>query len=309
MNRLSVLLFVLLALIWGASFTFIKVSLDGLTPSQIVLIRLVLGAAFLVIVIAVSRVPLPAFGSLWAHLVLTASLGMVLPFLLLAWGEQRTSAALAGVLIGTIPLITLTLATAVLPTERATVAKAIGLVIGFVGVVVVLSPWDIDGGTLGGQLAVLGAAASYGAQTVYIRRVLASRKIPPLALAASQLIVAVVVQAVITPFTGWPAPSFTWPVTASIVLLGVVGTGAGYIIYFRLINDIGATTASTVNYLVPVTAVLVGTVTLRESITPEMVLGTIVVLLGLAVAERRLDLTRLRRHPVPAAGRTDAPHP
>src|SRR5262249_34277947 len=155
---------------------------------------------------------------------------------------------------------------------------------GFIGVVVVLSPWRAGGGSLGGQLAVLGAAASYAAQTVYIRRVLASRKIQPLALAASQLIVAMVLQALITPLHGWPSPAFTWPVIASIVLLGVVGTGAGYIIYFRLINDVGATTASTVNYLVPVTAVLIGALTLHEPIAPEMVLGAIIVLFGLAVA-------------------------
>lgn len=296
MNRVSVALFLSLALIWGASFTFIKVSLGGLAPSQLVLMRLVLGAAFLLVVISVSRVRLPAFGSVWAHMAVTASLGMVVPFLLLAWGEQHTSAALAGVLIGATALITLALATAVLPTERATVAKAVGLVIGFIGVVVVLAPWGVSGGTLGGQLAVLGAAASYAAQTVYIRRVLASRKIQPLALAASQLVVAVIVQALITPFAGWPAPSFTWPVAVSVALLGVVGTGAGYVIYFRLINDLGATTASTVNYLVPVTAVLIGTLTLGEPITLEMMLGTIIVLLGLAVAERRLDLSRLRRH-------------
>jgi drug/metabolite transporter (DMT)-like permease len=299
MNRFSVSLFVLLAFIWGASFTFIKVSLGGLTPGQLVLTRLVFGAAFLLIVISVSGVRLPAFGSVWAHLAVTATLGMVTPFLLLAWGERHVSAALAGVLIGAIPLITLALATVVLPDERATVVKVVGLVIGFVGVVVVLSPWSAVGGTLGGQLAVLGAGASYAAQTVYIRRVLSARKIPPLALATSQLIVAVIVQAIITPFTGWAAPSFTLPVTASIVLLGVVGTGVGYVIYFRLINDMGATTASTVNYLVPVTAVLVGMVTLGERITLEMVFGTIVVLLGLAVAERRVDPTRLRRRRLP----------
>jgi drug/metabolite transporter (DMT)-like permease len=289
------------------------VSLGGLTPSQLVLARLVLGAAFLLIVISASRVRLPPFGLVWAQLVVTATLGMVAPFLLLAWGELRTSAALAGVLMGTIPLITLALATAVLPTERATVAKVVGLVIGFVGVVVVVSPWTAGGGTLGGQLAVLGAAASYAVQLVYIRRMLSSRKIPPLVLATAQLLVAVVVQAVITPFTGWPAPSFTWPVTVSIVLLGVVGTGASYLIFFRLINDMGATTASTVNYLIPMTAVLIGTVTLRESITLEVALGTIIVLLGLAVAERRLNLSRLRRRRVPvatpAAGHPGAPHP
>src|SRR5215207_9271309 len=292
MNRLSVSLFVLLAFIWGASYTFIKVSLDGLTPSQLVLMRLVLGVIFLLVVIAVMGVRLPAFGSVWAHMAVTATLGMVAPFFLLAWGERHTTAALAGVLIAATPLLTLSLATAALSTERATVTKTVGLLIGFAGVIIVLSPWAATGGTLGGQLAVLGAAASYAAQTVYIRKVLASRKVAPLALATSQLVVATAMQAVITPFTGWTTPSFTWPVVVSIVLLGDVGTGAAYVIYFRLINDMWSTSASTVNYLVPVTAVLVSLATLHEPITIEMVLGTLVVLVGLAIAENRIRLPR-----------------
>lgn len=305
MNRLTVTLFVLLAFIWGASYTFIKVSLDGLTPSQLVLVRLVLGVVFLLVVITIMGVRLPAFGSVWAHLAVTATLGMVAPFFLLAWGERHTTAALAGVLIAATPLLTLSLATAALSTERATATKTVGLLIGFVGVVIVLSPWTSVGGTLGGQLAVLGAAASYAAQTVYIRKVLAARKVPPLALATSQLVVATIMQAIITPFTGWPTPSFTWPVTISIVLLGIFGTGAAYVIYFRLINDMGATTASTVNYLVPVTAVLVSLVTLREPITIEMVLGTVVVLAGLAIAENRIRWPRraAERAEVPVVGR------
>lgn len=295
MNRFSLALFVLLALIWGASYTFIKVSIDGLTAPQVVLFRLVLGAVFLIAVVRVRRVRLPQWGSVWAHLALTATLGMVAPFFLLAWGEQHTSAAMAGVLIGATPLITLAAATAALSTDRATLRRTTGLVIGFFGVIVVVSPWGSDPGTFGGQLAVLGAAASYAAQTVYIRKVLSAKGIAPLALATSQVIVATVLQAVVTPFTTWRTPSFTWPVLLSIVILGVVGTGAAYVIYFRLIADLGPTTASAVNYLVPVTAVLISLATLQETITWGMVVGTAVILAGLAFAENRIDLSRLRQ--------------
>jgi drug/metabolite transporter (DMT)-like permease len=302
MKSSSATLFVLLALIWGASYTFIKVSIDGLTAPQVVLFRLVLGAAFLLLVVRLRRVALPRWGSVWGHMALTAVLGMVAPFFLLAWGEQHTSAAMAGVLIGATPLITLAAATTVLATDKATARRTVGLLIGFVGVVVVVAPWGTEAGTLGGQLAVLGAAASYAAQTVYIRKVLSAKGIAPLALATSQVVVATVLQAVITPFTEWRAPSFTWSIVTSIVILGVVGTGAAYVIYFRLIADLGPTTASAVNYLVPVTAVLISLATLQESITWGMVVGTVIILAGLAVAENRVRLDRPTAARAPSGG-------
>lgn len=287
MNRTSLLQFTLLAAIWGASYTFIKVSLDGLTEAQLVLTRVLLGAVVLLAVAAVSKVKLPPLGAAWGHIAVTATLGMVVPFLLLAWGEQRTSAAMAGVLIGATPLLTLAAAAAALPSERATRRKAIGLVLGFGGVVLVISPWSADPGSLRGQLAVLGAAASYALQTVYVRKFLVQRGLAPLAMSTSQVVAACFLQAAITPAFAWDTPSFSWQVSTSVLILGTVGTGLGYLLYFRLIADVGATTASAVNYLVPVMAVVIGATTLSEPVTWNMVVGTLVVLAALAFAENR----------------------
>ncbi|MBC6447545.1 DMT family transporter [Actinokineospora xionganensis] len=290
MSRVNLLLFLLLAAIWGASYTFIKVAVGGLTPAQLVLVRVVLGAAVLYSVLRFTGGRLPKALVVWGHIGVTAVLGMVAPFLLLAWGEQRTTAAMAGVLIAATPLLTLAASTVALDTERATWRKITGFGLGFVGVVIVIKPWAEEGelGSLPGQLAVLGAAACYAAQTVYVRKMLSQKGIPPLVSSTTQVIAASVLQAAITPFFAWQTPDLRVSVVVSIVLLGVVGTGVAYLIYFRLITDAGAATASSVNYLVPITAVAISVGLLGEPITWNMIVGTLVVLAALAFAENRL---------------------
>jgi drug/metabolite transporter (DMT)-like permease len=292
MDKASVARFLLLALLWGSSFTFIKVSLEGLTPGQLVLGRLVLGAAVLLSIVAVRKVALPRSVQVWGHIGAAGLFGNVIPFLLLSYGEKSTGAGIAGVLIGASPLLTLALATAVLPTERATVRKAVGLGIGFAGVVLVIGPWHESLGSLGGRLACFGAAVSYAVGFVYVRKFLSPLGLAPLSLAASQLVSAAVLQAVVTPFLDWRVPALTGSVTFSVVVLGLLSTGLAYVLYFRLIGDVGATTASAVNYVVPVFAVLIGVLFLGEPVTWNLLAGGLVVLLGVAWAENRLGQLR-----------------
>lgn len=307
MKNATVARFLLLALLWGSSFTFIKVSLEGLTPSQLVLSRLVLGAAVLLAIAGLRKVGLPRSGGIWGHVAAAALLGNVIPFLLLSYGEQTTGAGMAGILVGSTPLLTLTLATAALSTERATPRKAIGLLVGFLGVVLVIGPWRDSLGSVGGRLACLGAALSYAAGFVYVRKYLSPRGLAPLALAASQLVAAAALQALVTPFLTWHTPHFTGRVTASIVILGLLGTGLAYVLYFRLIGDVGATTASAVNYVVPVGAVLISVVTLGEPVTWNLLVGGLVVLAGMAHAENRIkQIRRESAHPTPPATRPPA---
>jgi len=299
MKNATLARFLLLATLWGSSFTFIKVSLEGLTPGQLVLTRLVLGAVVLVSVAGLRRVPLPRSAAVWGHIGAAALFGNVLPFLALSYGEQSAGAGFAGVIIGCTPLLTLTLAAMVLPAERATMRKAVGLLGGFAGVVIVIGPWHDTLGSVSRQLACLGAAASYAVGFVYVRKYLSPRKLPSLALAASQLIAAAVLQGIATSFLPWQAPQLNARATWSIVLLGLLGTGLAYVIYFRLINDVGATTASAVNYVVPVTAVLIGAILLGESVTWNLVAGGLIVLAGMGYAEGRLKLPRKPAATVP----------
>jgi drug/metabolite transporter (DMT)-like permease len=280
--------FLVLALLWGSSFTLIKESLAGLSPAQLVLARLVLGAAVLLSVAAVRRTGLPRGGRVWLHLTAAALFGNVVPFLLLSYGERHADAGIAGVLVGATPLLTLTIAAAALADERATPRKLVGLLIGFAGLVVVIAPWRTELGSTGAELACFGAAVSYAVGFVYVRRFLSPRHLAPMSLAAGQLSVAVVLQAAVSPFLQWGVVSLTPRVTVSIVLLGVLSTGLAYVLYFRLIGEAGATTASAVNYAVPIAAVVVGAILLDEPITANVVAGGVIVLAGMAYAENRL---------------------
>jgi drug/metabolite transporter (DMT)-like permease len=288
MSRTNLMQFLLLGLIWGTSYTFIKAALEGLTPSQLVLARLGLGLVFLVAILILWSIGLPKMGKVWVHLLVASALGMVIPFLLLGYGEQHTSAAMAGMLIAVLPLATLAAVTVFLPSEKISRRKLSGFLIGFVGVALIVAPWQGDPGELTGQLAVIGAACSYAAQTVYIRKFLVPHGLSPVAQAAGQVIMALVLSSVMLPAFSWETPTFSWPVVVSILLLGIFGTGAAYVLYFRLITDLGAATASSVNYLVPVVGAVASTTLLGDSITWNMLAGVLAVMAGLAIAEGRI---------------------
>jgi drug/metabolite transporter (DMT)-like permease len=243
----------------------------------------------LLVIAALRHVALPRSRIVWAHLAGAAVFGNVLPFLLLSYGERTAGAGIAGVLIGATPLLTLTIAYVALAGERATGRKVAGLIAGFLGIVLVLAPWRESAGSIGGEIACFGAAVSYAISFVYVRRFLSPRGLAPLALAGGQLLMAVVLQALVSPFLAWGPVDLTGRVLVSIVLLGVLSTGLAYVLYFRLIGDLGATSASAVNYVVPVAAVLVGVLFLGEAVTWNIVAGGLVVLVAMAYAENRLS--------------------
>lgn len=296
MKRVSALQFVVLGVIWGSSYPLIKVSGEGLNPGQLVLARLVLGAVVLIGIGAVTGAGLPRFGFVWVHITVTTVLGMVAPFLLLAWGEQHTSAAMAGVLTGATPLLTLALATVQLRSERATARRSAGLTLGFAGIVLAIAPWNGATGTAGGEMACLAVAVIYAGHAVFVRKFLSDRGISPMSSASAQVLVALVIQAALLPFLGWRTPSFTWSVSLSIVLLGVFGTGLAYVLYNRLIADIGATGASAVNYLVPFISLVVSAVFLGERFSWNVPVGGAVIVVSILLGENQLS--RLGRRPV-----------
>jgi drug/metabolite transporter (DMT)-like permease len=290
-----------LALVWGASFLFIKVGLEGLSPTQVVLGRLTAGASALVLVTLLTRRPLPRDPVVWAHLLVVALLLCVVPFLLFSWAETRISSGLASIYNATTPLMTMLAALAALPSERPTRTRLAGLLVGFAGVVLVLGPWGFEGsgengGAIAGQLACLGATACYGTATVYLRRFVSPRGLPAVTVATVQVGLGALGMLLAAPVVAASPVHLTPRVVASVLALGALGTGLAYVWLTNIVVGWGATNATTVTYLTPLVGVVLGVVLLGETVTWNQPVGALVVVLGIAISQ---DL--LARRPAVAA--------
>ncbi|GAB3260014.1 DMT family transporter [Alteromonas gracilis] len=292
--------FAAVGLIWGLSYPLVAVALQGLSPAQIALARMALALLVLGAVVIGRGLPVPRDPITWVHLAASAALGMVAPFLLIGYGQQHTGAATTGAIIAALPLITLVLAAVLLPQERAGARTVLAFAVAFVGVVLVIGPWRVGGAELVGSLAILGAATAYAAETVYIRRFLVTRGLPPLLMAAGQLATGLVVQVALVPATGWSPVRLTTAVVISVIVLGAVGTGLAYLFFNQLITEVGAARAASVNYLVPVVSAGGAVVLLGERLTWNLLVGGAVVLMALAAAERPSRRTAPAQALVPA---------
>ncbi len=290
MRPVSWVRLVALALLWGSNFLLITVALDSFNPLQILIGRMWLGAAVLLAVVLAAREALPRDRRTWGHLTVAAVVANLVPYYLFGWGQQYVASSLAGVINATTPLFTLALAWATRTDQRLTPRQVAGLLLGFLGVAVISEPWSTASGpSAPGLLAVLAAAASYGLAYVYQRRFLVNRGTSPRALAAGQLTAASVLLLPALPLsllTGLPAGVSLTSVGA-LLTLGVLGTGAAYVLNYRLIADEGATRASVVTYLLPVVSVSLGWAVLGEAAGWTLLSGGALVLAGVALVQRR----------------------
>lgn len=288
--------YLLLALIWGCSFLFIKVGLESLTPAGVAFSRIVLGLVTLLVLSAVMKSPLPPRRA-WVPLFFAALLMTSLPWTLFAYAEQHVSSALAGIINGATPLMTLVAILLVFPEEKPTRQRVIGLVVGFVGVLVVVGIWQgLGSGTWLGIGACLLAITGYGFSFPYVRRHLATGDSPigALTLATGLLAMGAIQSAPIVIVTGYSHAPFTVATVLALLALGCLGSGFAYVLNFRVISRSDATTASTVTYVITLVAVLAGALFLGEHITWNQPVGGILVLLGAAVAQGLVRLDRRR---------------
>ena len=292
----------LLAFIWGWSFLFIKVAVEGMTPSTVAATRMALGLAVLAGTLRLRGLRLPRGAAWWRHFALVALVGSALPFTLLAWGEQHVSSALTSVLNASTPLFAALFVAGFLG-ERLRAGQVAGLLLGFVGVGVAagLAGSDLAGSSVAGEAAAVGAAVCYGASFTYARRYLTG--IPPLAAATGQLAAGTAMLLPVALVTSVrDGLSLTPRRVVAVSLLGVLGTGLAYVLNYRSIAELGPTVASVVTYLVPVVAVTVGVAFLHEAFEVRLVLGGALTVAGIGL----LNGWPLRRPPAvshaPAAG-------
>ena len=292
--------FLAMGVIWGASFLFIKISLEGVSFGQVAWARIVLGASVLAIVFVVSRGRLPREPIIWLHFVVLAVANCVLPYLLFAWAEQYVSSSLASIYNAVTPLTTALLATLVFRVDRLRRMQIVGLLVGVAGVIIIVAPWRPDSlaGTIQGQLACLGAVTLYGIAYGYTRRFVTPRGLPGLTLATLNIGLAAVIMLALTPWVAWAPVDLDWRIVGSLLLLGAFGTGFAYIWHFDVLRDWGATRASTVTYVTPVVGVVLGVSILGEQLSWNEPIGALVVFAGILLTQQRISFLRRRSEAV-----------
>ena len=283
-----------MGLIWGSSFLFIKVALTGISFYQVAWTRLVLGGLTLGIIALVMRQRLPREPIVWFHFTVIAVVNCVIPHLAFSWAEQYVSSGLASIYNAVTPIMTAILATLAFRVEKLVGGQILGVGIGIAGVLVIIGPWRYAAinGDLLGQLACLLAALCYGFSYSYIRKFLSHRPIPGVTFAFLNIGIAGAIMLLLTPVIALQPVTLDPWIVASLVTLGVLGTGLAYIWNINVLRAWGPTAASTVTYVTPVVGVLLGTLLLGERFSWNEPVGAVLVLVGILFTQQRIRPTR-----------------
>ena len=281
----------LLSVLWGGAFFFIDVAVESVAPFTLVLLRVLLGAAILLLVLLVGGRGLPFERRMWGPFLVLALLNNAIPFSLFAWGQQHIASGLASILNATSPLWAVLVAHAFTDDEKATPLKILGVAVGFSGVALMIGGdflLDVADANLLAQLACLAATFSYAFAGVHARR-FRRMGVSPIAVSAGQLSATVLVMLplVLIFEAPWRAAAPAPEAWAAIAALGLFSTAIAYILYFRLIDTAGATNAILVTFLIPATAILLGALFLGEALALRHFLGMGLIGVGLAAIDGR----------------------
>lgn len=280
-----------LSVLWGGTFLFQAVAVREVPPLTMVFLRLALAALILAGVARLLGERLPRSVPVWGALAGMAVLNNVVPFTLFAYGQTEIGAGLAAILNATTPLFAVVVAHLLTPDEKITRAKLAGLALGFAGVAVMIGPALLGraGENVPAQLACLAGALSYAFSGIQGRR-LQRQGLAPVVSATGQVIASslMLLPAVLLVDRPWLLPSPSAAAAGSILALAVLSTALAYIIFFRILATAGATNLLLVTFLIPVTAILLGTLFLGERLEPRQVAGMALIACGLAAIDGRL---------------------
>jgi drug/metabolite transporter (DMT)-like permease len=283
-----------LALIWGASFLLIKVAVNDMSPTVLLLIRSTSGLIALAVIVKLMGRPL--LGAGWktrlGSFAIMAITNAIVPWVAIAWGEERITSGLASILNSTTTLWTAVLIYWAMPRERPSGIGYLGVAVGFAGVVILVLPDILAHGVSGnflGAMAVLVAALSYAANAIYQRRKM--RHVSVFDVSIGQL-AATVIFALPLAAPSLPTVHVALKSMAAVIALGAGATGVAYLLYYYVMNSLGAVRAAGVTLLVPVTAVVWGVVLLHESLSWTIVIGMAVILAGTVLTNLRRRVNR-----------------
>lgn len=294
-SRTDWLLFALLGLLWGSSYIFIKIGVEGgLTPFILVSLRLLIGLAVLAAVVAAHREPLPRSPRMYGHLAVLGAFSVAIPFFLITWAERHVDSTIAATITSAVPLFVIAIAAFALRDEPITANKLAGVAAGLAGVAILVGfdPAALAGGSLAAELALVGATMSYAIGGVYARRMVHTLR--PMIPAMFQVLFAFLMSTAL-------AFAFERPLEAPITLetgfavlwLGALGSGLAYLVFYRLLATWGATRTSMVAYLLPIVGIALGTLVLGEVVDARLIVGTALIIGGIFVVNSRFGATPL----------------
>jgi drug/metabolite transporter (DMT)-like permease len=289
------IMFTTLGLIWGSSFMWIKIALAEIGPFTLVLLRVFFAAVGVLVVLVVRRVKLPKLRD-WGVFVVLGVVNVALPFVFISWSETNISSGLAAILNATMPLFTILIAAVFVPDDRITLAKIVGLVVGFAGVVLLMSN-RMDGaanGYLLGILAMLLGAFCYAAGSVYAR--MKTKGMAVEAQSVGQLSMAFAAMLPATLITESPLRLPQLPITwVAVLWLGLLGSCLATLFYFSLLHSVGPTRTALVTYIFPLVGVVLGAIFLQEVLDWRLAVGGLMILSGIIIVNQRFSLPWARK--------------
>ncbi len=288
-----IVLYLALGIVWGCSFIFIKLGLEFLTPFGVAFVRCALGAATLLAWARYRKIALPKSRKIWLHLWVVSLLLNVVPGVFFALAETEVTSILAGIINAVTPLMTLLAIALVTRDEKPKFYQVLGILIGFVGVLTVLGAWKgLGENPLWAVLILLAAVTCYGFSFPYSRRFILPHKIQPESMAAAQVTTGAITLLPFFLFDGISQEAYLPGPVFAMLALGIFGSGFAYIWNFKIMTVAGSAIASSVTYLTPVVAVIVGVIFLKERLFWYEPVGALIVLFAVAIGQNRIKLKR-----------------
>jgi len=278
------LAFILLGVVWSASFLWIKIALQEVDPFTLVGFRVAFGALTGILAALFLRVPWPRDRTTWITYIILGVTSVAIPFVLISWGEKTIDSAVASILNASMPLFTIVLAHYTLRDDRMTLQKLLGLLVGFGGVIVLLSKDLLPGAhnSILGQGAVILASFFLAGSSVFAR--VKTEHVPGLVRGAAPLLTASLVMWVIIPFVEKPVHLPSMPITwVALIWLGALGSGLALVLYYYLLHEIGPTRTALVSYIFPLGGVLLGVIFLHEDLSWQLFIGALLIIASVVV--------------------------